>query len=253
MSDNISEIDYREVLDYSLDPIIIHTDYRIMYINPAAEELFKTTQEEVIGISPLDIFQETSKSAIKKRITGAYASPADVIEETVYKMDGTTVDVELYCHPVMVGNKKAIQTYIRDITDRKITEEKQKEMERQINELSATVVPLLDEIGVLPLVGKIDQEKAIQILEIVPLKVQSLNITHLIIDFSGVYSLDDVVIDSLFRIGSVLSLLGVQSIITGLRPELAIEATSLNIDLSSFPTMSTVKNALSYLGLNVKS
>lgn len=249
VSENISEIDYREVIEYSLDPLIIHTDYRIIYINKAAEEFFRTNKEEVVGESPLDIFKETSKDAIKKRIQSAYGKPADVIEETIYRMDGTTVDVELYCHPIMMDNNKAIQTYIRDITEQKETEKKQKEMTKQINELSATVVPILNEIAVLPLVGKIDEEKARLLLEIVPEKVQNQNISRLIIDFSGVYTLDNVVIDNLFKINNVLSLLGVRPIITGLRPELSISATNLNTDLSSIPTLATVKDALSYLGI----
>lgn len=252
VSDKISDIDYREVTEYSLDPLIIHTDYKIIYINQAAEEFFKTEKEEVIGGSPLDIFKETSKGAIRKRIQSAYGHPAEVIEETIYRADGTTVEVELYCHPIVVENKKAIQTYIRDITDRKEIEKKQKEMIKQINELSATVVPILNEIAVLPLVGKFDEEKAQLLLEIVPVKVQKQDISYLIIDFSGIYTLDSVVIDNLFRINSVLSLLGVRPIITGLRPELSMAATNLHTDLSSIPTMATVKDALSYLGVNLK-
>ncbi|GGC77480.1 hypothetical protein GCM10007216_05010 [Thalassobacillus devorans] len=251
MNDNISNIDYQEVIEYSLDPLIIHTDYRIIYINQAAEKFFRTKNDEVTGASPLDIFQETSKDAIRKRIQSAYGKPADVIEETIYRMDGTTVDVELYCHPIVVENKKAIQTYVRDITERKETEKKQREMIKQINELSATIVPLISEVAVLPLVGKIDEEKAHLLLEIVPEKVQQQNISRLIIDFSGVYTIDNVIIDHLFKINSVLSFLGVRSIITGLRPELAVTATNLNIDLSSIPTMATVKDALSYLGIKL--
>jgi rsbT co-antagonist protein RsbR len=253
VSDNISEIDYRQVIEYSLDPLIIHTDYKIIYINQAAEEFFRAKKEKVIGASPLDIFKETSKAAIRKRIQSAYGHPAEIIEETIYRMDGTTVDVELYCHPVLIGDKKAIQTYVRDITDRKESEKKQNEVMAQINELSATLVPLLSGIAVLPLIGKIEHERARQLLEIVPEKVQNQNVSCLIIDFSGIYTLDNVVIDYLFRINSVLTLLGVHSIITGLRPELAILATNQNRDLSSIPTMATVKDALSYLGLKINA
>ncbi len=253
MSVNISNIDYRQVIEYSLDPLIIHTDYKIIYINQAAESFFRAKKEEVIGASPLDIFKETSKDAIRKRIRSAYGHPADIIEETIYRMDGSSVDVELYCHPVLVGDKKAIQTYVRDITERKETEQKQKDMMVQINELSATVVPILSGIAVLPLVGSINEERARQLLEIVPEKVQSQNLNCLIIDFSGIFTLDSIVADYLFRINSVLSLLGVRSIITGLRPELAILATNLGINLSSsILTMATVKDAVSYLGIQLK-
>lgn len=247
MADPILKIDYREVMEYSLDPLIIHTDYKILYVNKAAEEFFKTTREEVVGMSPLDIFQESSKAGIRRRIQSAYSGPAEVIEETVYRMDQTPVTVELYCHPVRIGDKQAIQSYVKDITERKEIERKQRGMMGEINELSATIVPIMDEIGVLPLVGNIDQDKARSILEIIPEKVKEQSLSHLIIDFSGVYALDDMVIDYLFKITSVLSLLGVRSILTGLRPELAIEAIKLHIDSVDIPTMATVKEAVSYL------
>ncbi|MCG3420677.1 PAS domain S-box protein [Oceanobacillus jordanicus] len=253
MSNKISEIDYLEVIEYSLDPLIIHTDYQIMYINRAAAELFGATKNEIIGSSPLDIFKETSKDSIRNRIQSAYGRPADVIEETVYRNNGTTVEVELYCHPIVVEGKRAIQTYVRDITERKKADQRQIEMTAQVNELSATLVPLLNGLAILPLAGSFDDQRARQLVDIVPSKVQDQNISSLIIDFSGIYNLDNVVADQLFKINKVLSLLGVQTIITGLRPELAMLATNLNLNLASIPVMTTVKDALSYLGIEFKN
>ncbi|MFC7786424.1 PAS domain S-box protein [Rossellomorea sp. GCM10028870] len=250
--EDISEIDYLEVMEYSLDPLIIHTDYRIMYVNGAAEEFFRTDKEGVVGQSPLDIFRESSKDAIRKRIQSAYGKPADVIEETVYRTDGSTVEVELYCHPLMIGNTQAIQTYVHDITEKKEREKKQSEMVAEINELSATLVPLLDDIAVFPIVGKVDEEKARLLLDIIPAKVRKQNVNQVIIDFSGVYTLDQFVTDALFKITSVLALLGVRSIITGLRPEMAMCAINQNIELSSIPTFATVKDALAYMYVNVQ-
>lgn len=239
-------------MDFSLDPLIIHTNLRIIDINHAAETFFRGTKENIIGASPLDIFQETSKADIKKRIQSAYQQPAKVIEETIYRMDGTVVDVELYCHPVQIGDSKAIQTYVRDITDRKESEQKQKEITKLVNELSATVVPLLDGIAVLPLVGSFDEDRARQLFDDLPVKVQNQNVNCLIIDFSGVFTLDSIVTDYLFKIHEVLLLLGVRSIYSGIRPELVLTALQLEKKLTSIQTVSTVKEALYSLGINSK-
>jgi len=153
---------------------------------------------------------------------------------------------------VQIGDTIAIQTYVRDITERKEAEKKQKEIIQQVNELSATLVPILDGIAVLPLVGSIDEDRARQLLEIVPVKVKNQNIECLIMDFSGIYTLDSIVTDYLFKINCVLSLLGVRSIITGLRPQLALVAIQLDIKPDSIPTMATVKDALHSLGLMLK-
>jgi len=250
MNTNISQIDYREIMEYSRDPLIIHTNLRIIDVNHVAEDFFRATKDKIIGASPLDIFQETSKVAIENRISSAYLQPAKVIEETIYRMDGTTVEVELYCHPVQIGKTKAIQTYVRDITVRKEKELQQREIMKEINELSATIVPVLNGIAILPLMGSIDEDRARQLLDEVPFKVQKQNISCLIIDFSGIYTINSVVTNYLFKINAVLSLLGVRSIITGLRPQLALSAIQLDYRLDSIPTMSTVKQALHSLGIN---
>lgn len=249
MSENISDIDYKEVIEYALEPLIIHSQLSIIDINSAAEVFFRAPKANIIGASPLDIFQDTSKSAIEKRIQAAYEQPAKVIEETIYRMDGTTVDVELYCHPVRMGDTKAIQTYVRDITQRKLMEKKQQEISKQINELSLALVPLLDGIAVLPLLGSIDEERARQLFDNVPVKVVKQNVRCLIIDFSGIYKLDTMVSEVIFKIIDVLSMLDVRTIITGLRPGLARVAVQLGINFDSTPTLSTVKQALQLLDI----
>jgi rsbT co-antagonist protein RsbR len=249
MSQSIEGINYQEVIEYSLDPLIVHTQLKILYINEAAERFFRASRDEVIGASPLDIFKDSSKPAITKRISGAYSKPAEVIEETIYKMDGTPVDVELYCHPIKIGETAAIQTYVKDITERKQQERVQKEMSTQINELSSRVVPLLEGIAVLPLSGAIDQKRAKQLLELVPVNVQEQEVSRLIIDCSGIYKIDDLVIDSLFHLNNTLKLIGVNCILTGIRPQLAIDAVKLGIDSHDIVAFSNVKDALKFFGL----
>jgi rsbT co-antagonist protein RsbR len=250
MSENIEGINYKEVIEYALDPLIVHTQLKIIYINEAAEKFFRASRDQVIGASPLDIFKDSSKPAITKRISGAYSEPAELIEETIYKMDGTQVDVELYCHPIKIGETKAIQTYVKDITERKQQEKTQYEMNRQINELASNIVPILKGIAVLPLLGAINQDRAEQLLELVPANVQEQEVNRLIIDCSGIYKIDNLVIDSLFKISSVLKLIGVKCIITGIRPQLAIAAVKLGINSDNIITFSNVKEALYFLGVN---
>jgi rsbT co-antagonist protein RsbR len=246
VSEELSKMNYCQIVEYSLDPVIIHTDLKIIYINRAAEVFFRTTKEEAIGLSPLDIFQDFSKAAIEKRIQSAYDTPMPVIEETVYRMDGTTVDIDLYCHPAPIGERKAIQSIVWDITARKEAEKKQKQMQKQINELSATLVPFSNRISVLPLVGSIDEDRASQLLDNIPIKVQKQQVECLIIDFSGTFYLDSLVADTLFKIVHVMSLLGVRTVITGLRPELARLTVELGFNLSATHTMATVKDAIEY-------
>jgi rsbT co-antagonist protein RsbR len=250
MNQSIEDINYKEVMEYSLEPLIVHTQLKILYINGAAERFFRASRDEVAGASPLDIFKESSKPAITERISGAYSKPAEVIEETIYRMDGTCVEVELYCHPIKIGDTAAIQTYVKDITERRKQEKVQNEMNNQINELTAKVVPLLEGVAVLPLSGAIDHDRARQLFESVPVNVQEQGVSRLIIDCSGIYKIDELVIDSLLQINNTLMLIGVKCILTGIRPELAVEAVKLGSNFKNIITFSKVKDALNFLGFN---
>jgi rsbT co-antagonist protein RsbR len=92
----------------------------------------------------------------------------------------------------------------------------------------------------MPLVGTFDSDRAEYILEHVPLKVQEQNVQVLISDFSGLNNLDAAAIDCLFKTSAVLSLLGVRSIVTGLRPEVAKSVVQLGMDLSLIQIYGTV-------------
>ncbi|RKL66531.1 histidine kinase [Salipaludibacillus neizhouensis] len=250
MREDIEGINYKEVIEYALDPLIVHSQLKIIYINEAAENFFRAAKDEIIGASPLDIFKSTSKPAIIKRISGAYREPAELIEETIYRMDGTSVDVELYCHPIKIGETRAIQTYVKDITERKQHENVQYEMNIQINELASKIVPLLEGIAVLPLLGEINSDRAKILLELVPVNVQEQKVSCLIIDCSGIYKIDHLVIDFFSEINSVLKLLGVKCVLTGVRPQLALEAVTFGLNLKNLITFSDVKKALYFLGVN---
>jgi rsbT co-antagonist protein RsbR len=119
-----------------------------------------------------------------------------------------------------------------------------KEVRDEVNILSTPVVPVLEDVAVLPLVGKMDHDRAILIMErAVPL-VAKQKIKCLIIDFSGIVSIDATIAKHIFDIHNVLRLLGVDSIATGMRPELAQAAVEGGVDFSSINTFSTVKQAI---------
>lgn len=101
----------------------------------------------------------------------------------------------------------------------------------------------------MPLVGTIDSKRSEYILEHVPLKVQEQNVHVLISDFSGINNLDTIAIDCLFRTSAVLGLLGVRSIVTGLRPEIAKSVVQLGMDLSLIQVFGTVQQALYEFGV----
>ncbi|MGA9224994.1 MAG: STAS domain-containing protein [Mesobacillus sp.] len=125
-----------------------------------------------------------------------------------------------------------------------------KEVQDEVNILSTPVVPVQENIAVLPLVGKMDHDRATLIMErAVPL-VAKQKIQCLIIDFSGIVTIDATIAKHVFDIHNVLRLLGVDSIATGMRPELAQAAVEGGVNFSSIKTFSTVKQAIESINSN---
>lgn len=118
-----SETMYKQIIEYSLETIFIHLENKFLYINQAGADFLKGLKGEIIGGNVLSIFFEDEKDLIRERIEQAMCGEVtQAIEKTIIRFDGSHVDVELHCHPVQYGNKRAIQTVLRDITIRKETE-----------------------------------------------------------------------------------------------------------------------------------
>ncbi|WP_394188166.1 ATP-binding protein [Paenisporosarcina quisquiliarum] len=115
---------YARIIEYSVETVIIHSDYKILYINQSGANLLKGNKEDLIGMNVLSVFREESKEKIKHRIANGMLdqSPSDLVEETIFCSDGTSVEIELYCHPIQFGGRKCIQTVLRDISTRKEAE-----------------------------------------------------------------------------------------------------------------------------------
>lgn len=114
----------------------------------------------------------------------------------------------------------------------------------EAHELAAQIVPIQDGIAILPLYGSIDHERAAHITENVLPKIADNKIHWLIIDFSGIVKMDGEVAGHIFNIHYMLELIGVEVIITGIRPALAQQAVRQGIDFSSIKTCGSVMQAI---------
>jgi rsbT co-antagonist protein RsbR len=116
--------------------------------------------------------------------------------------------------------------------------------QEMIRELSSPVILLNKKTGVLPLIGDIDTGRARYILENTLAECVGKDIEHLFIDLSGVIMVDTMVAHQLFQIIESLSLIGVKSTISGIRPEIAQTAIQLGISFENISVTSTLERAL---------
>ncbi|PLT32042.1 STAS domain-containing protein [Bacillus sp. V5-8f] len=129
----------------------------------------------------------------------------------------------------------------------RLTEEILENNQKEMAELSAPIVPVKDGIAVLPLIGTIDSYRAKYLLDKVIPRISQLNLNKLIVDYSGLSNLDMETARSLYAMGQMLRLLGINTVSTGIRAELAQTAVNSGIDMSSINSFGTVKQALERL------
>lgn len=116
-----------------------------------------------------------------------------------------------------------------------------------ISELSTPVISISDIVGVLPIIGQINDYKSNDFAEKIMMQAKDLELSCLIIDLSGVPSIDTMMTNELFQVVNMLELLGIDTTITGIRPKIALTAVQLGIDFSKIRTYGKLKDAVSDL------
>ncbi|MEK4715789.1 MULTISPECIES: STAS domain-containing protein [Sporosarcina] len=132
-------------------------------------------------------------------------------------------------------------------TTKKFNESNQKvikAIEKEILQLAAPIVPIRDGIAILPLIGDFSEERSAYITNTVIPKVTKLNIELLVIDFSGIHAIDTYVAQHVFQIIDILKLLGIETVITGVRPQLAMTTVELGINTKNLKTYGNVQQFL---------
>jgi rsbT co-antagonist protein RsbR len=110
-------------------------------------------------------------------------------------------------------------------------------------ELSTPVVKLWDGILALPLIGTLDSSRTQVVMESLLNRVVSESTEVVIIDITGVPTVDTLVAQHLLKTVTAARLMGTDCIISGIRPQIAQTIVHLGVDLTSVITKSSLADA----------
>jgi len=125
--------------------------------------------------------------------------------------------------------------------------ERERALASALRELGSPVIPLLDNMLLIPLVGGIDTNRAQQIVEAVLGGVGEYKADVILLDVTGVPLVDTQVANSLVQTARAARLLGARTIMVGVRPEIAQSIVGLGLDLRQLETYPTLGAALGSL------
>ena len=123
-----SEDRYRTLFETAPDAIVVHRDGRFLYANSAALALpVRDSFERLARHTVLDFFRPQDRElAVERTRTAMTGDRLPPREATLLRLDGQEVAVEFHTAPVDFQGARAVQTIIRDITERKRAEEAMK-------------------------------------------------------------------------------------------------------------------------------
>jgi len=133
---------YRRLVELSPEPVLVHQDFRYVYVNRAAVALLGATQpEQLLGRSVLDFVHADLREVVRGRISRQIeeGKPAPPMEQAYARLDGSSVEVEVSSAPFTYQGRPAVQVIARNISGRKRAERTLAELQaryRQLVELS---------------------------------------------------------------------------------------------------------------------
>lgn len=152
------------------------------------------------------------------------------------------------------GAPQAVAGIIRDLSEQRRAEEERATLQEQVidaqraalREVSTPLIPLAEDVVVMPLVGAIDSARAQQIMEVLLEGIAQHQADTVLLDISGVRVVDTQVADALLRSARAVQLLGAQIILTGISADVAQTIVHLGADMGRIMTRANLQDGLRY-------
>ncbi|AEH52299.1 anti-sigma-factor antagonist [Heyndrickxia coagulans 2-6] len=128
-----------------------------------------------------------------------------------------------------------------------LVEDKTRELKELVKQLSSPIIPILDGIVVVPLIGKYDDERAEELIEKTLKNLPQYKAKYLVLDLTALDVEDDPhSIQFIENIGKASSLIGTQTILVGISPSMSMTISSSGLDFSQFDCFQTLQHSIHY-------
>jgi len=119
-----------------------------------------------------------------------------------------------------------------------------REQQEAIRELSTPVLQVRDRLLILPIIGVLDSQRARQLMEQLLAAIQTNRAKVVVIDITGVATIDVGVANHLVQTVEASRLMGASAIITGLSSKIAQTLVDLGVDLGMMRTVGDLQGGL---------
>jgi PAS domain S-box-containing protein len=234
---------------------LINMDEHITYANTALKEmtghgdtLIGAHYSKLQGRVDEELIREITQELEKNGIWQGTA--------TQVRADGTAYPVQSSTFLMYddAGQPMVSGVVIRDISEQQRQEEERQRLQEQVIEaqratlleLSTPLIPVSEDVVIMPLVGAIDSGRAQMVMESLLEGVATNRANVAIVDITGVSVVDTQVAQALVSAAQAVRLLGAQVLLTGIGPQVAQTLVHLGVDMSSIITRSSLQSGIAY-------
>ncbi|WP_067725268.1 STAS domain-containing protein [Oceanobacillus damuensis] len=225
--------------------IIADVNYKIIWLNSYARQSLNkiaplygsSNSDDLIGLS-MDFFHKEPahqrqvmsglENGHRARINIKNKFIADIVVTPIKSLQHQNEEIEGYMVMLM------------DVTSQA---DEEKRLQEKVRELSAPILNIWDNTIALTLVGEFDVSRGETIIPAVLEECISNEVEFVMVSLSGINNFDDSVRQTLQKLYECLKLIGVQCIIVGIKPNLAVRIGAL----SNIATFSDAHDGLKYI------
>lgn len=159
-----------------------------------------------------------------------------------FSTDAEALSEELWTATVLLNKLGLYTTEVFQASREELIKRQQLDM----LELSTPVTKLWDDILAVPLIGTLDSTRMQGVMENLLQMIVSTASTIVIVDVTGVPTVDTLVAQHLLKTAAAARLMGAQCIISGIRPQIAQTMVHLGVQFGDIVTKATLADALAY-------
>ncbi|AKV00316.1 RsbR, positive regulator of sigma-B [Labilithrix luteola] len=261
---------FQALLDSIGDPlVVVDLEENLLLSNPAARVLVEGDGVRALGewhgirFSPAEGQQAIERAA--SPFARALASNFVDREELYTTLrDGTGAWLSVTACPIRdaEGDVVAAVAVLRDVTEHRrfaaeladknarllasehAKDDALRQLRLAVDELATPILEVWDDVLALPLIGVVDSQRAADMSEHLLSEIARRRARFVIVDVTGVSTIDTTTADHLIRTVRSVELLGAECVVTGIAPSIAITLISIGVDLGSLVTRLTFKQGL---------
>lgn len=202
---------------------------------------------QAVGLSVFDIYRDIPEVVAYHRKVLAGESVNYLIE--VSKRIFESWAVPIYDPNGAIAGAAGVSL---DITERRGAEAESTRLNEEVieaqrialRELSTPLIPIAEDVVIMPLIGTIDSQRAQMVMETLLDGVARYQAATAILDVTGVQLVDSQVANALLQAAQAVRLLGARVMLTGIQPQIAQTLVHLGIELSAIDTRGTLQDGI---------